>query len=477
MKRKKNKKILRIFKLQLWVTAIFFLVYIGLILIGGKEVLSADLNNKKRVAGATVSAVLRIFGPPEKPLILGSSSCSAKGSSSINLRWNKVVDATSYDIYRDNEELIGGLKDNFFTDESVSDDKSYSYYVKAKGPAGSAVSNSKTFKANVCKPDDIPLAKISVFEGRDVSEINGVPATTNKQPIFYGQTDIPFAIIEIEVHSEVVVYSTVIANANGSWQWSLPVELPCELHTLYMKIIDPISENILSQTSMSFRIIEAGNEEYAEEEYIETVENNKNNDESKKKEIYSRKNISEPVKEMIKKPFDFGISLENKAHIKGVSVAGEAYRGESVKVVIEFDEILVRDLVDINYSLIDSDKKIIEQYSQQFSLNDGLVVEKIIPLSNELKLGKYGLRIKATIKNITVDEEVSFVLKDKPVLKIGAVNYVTYPDLINNLSWLFIVSSVFLLFFSILLFREHYLYKRALFHITDKILKRKGFIN
>lgn len=471
MKNNKKKNIIKILKIQAWITGLFLVAYLLVLSFGESGVFLADLNNKKRVAGAMVSATLRIFGPPEKPIIMGNATCNNEGSSVVNLNWVRVVDATVYDVYRNGELVASGLVDTFFIDRSISNNINYFYYLIAKGPAGEAVSEEVNFLTKNCKPIISPVINVSTFEGKNIS---GMPITNSKRPLFQGQTNMPFATVELEIHSDLVIYATIQANANGYWQWSPSADIPYGSHILYVKVVDNNDPTLFASNFLLFTIIKEI-----------SAENDDESDEDKelrKTEIYPTAQdiiVASSQKDETVKPFELNISLENSVYIKGVSVVGEAYRGEDLKTLIEFDSLnmAVGSLIDINYVLIDSSGNTITQYSQQEILKEGLQVERMIPLPQELKLGRYEIEISATVGNMTVSNKSSFILRDRPLLKIGATTYLTYHDLVGNLSWLFIGSTSFLSFFSIAAMREHYLYKRAVFHITEKFLKRRGFIN
>lgn len=473
MKNNKKKNIIKILKIQAWITGLFLVAYLLVLSFGERGVFLVDLNNKKRVAGAMVSATLRIFGPPEKPIIMGNATCNNEGSSVVSLNWVRVADATAYDVYRDGELVASNLADTFFIDRSISNNINYFYYLIAKGPAGEAVSEEANFLTKNCKPIILPVINFSTFEGKNIS---GMPTTINKRPLVQGQTNMPFSTVELEIHSDLVFYATVQTNANGYWQWSPSADIPYGAHILYAKVIDNNDASLFATNFLFFAIIEAASAEDDDEDEDE------NEKELKKTEIYpTAEDIirASSQKDEAVGPFELNISLEGSVYIKGVSVAGEAYRGENLKTLIEFDslDMAVGGLIDINYVLIDSSGNTITRYSQREILKEGLQVERMIPLPQELKLGRYKIEISATVGNMTVSNESTFILKDRPLLKIGATTYLTYHDLVGNLSWLFIGSTSFLSFFSIAAMREHYLYKRAVFHITEKVLKRRGFIN
>jgi len=476
----KGKKIIKIFKIQFWVTVFIFIAYGAVIVIGGKDVFLSELNNKRSVAGASVSALIRIIGPPKKPLISISTACTAQGNSYVDLIWGSDEDSNEYDIYRGGEELMKALNKSSFKDLNVMNNNTYSYYVVAKGSQGTTISDGVSIKTGECPAPIIPKITAEIISGKNVRAEN-ISEISQRKPFFQGKVNIPYAIINLEIHSSQIIYATVRANINGYWQWSSPVDISYGLHTLYIEAIDPNNPNIVASAVVLFDIIKDEEDDKKETEKKESQvtkfnedgfssENNFIIDSDGKKE----KNIQQTGD----RPLDFDISLENGSYIRGVNMAEEAYRGESIKATVEFIKMILKDKqANVSYSLINQDNKIVGQYFDEVVLSDGLILEKIISLPLDLELGKYKIRVSVTVDNTTVSQEYYFMVKDKPILKVGANMYISYNDFVSNLGWLFIFSTLFLFVFSCLALWEHHLCKQSLFYITEKFLKRSGFIN
>ncbi|MGW8184551.1 MAG: hypothetical protein ACWGHO_00385 [Candidatus Moraniibacteriota bacterium] len=469
MQNKKRKNfIIKILKIQTWITVLFVIAYLITLSLGTRETFFTDLYSKRQVASAVVSATIRIFGPPGKVAVSGNAFCDSNNESAIRLSWPLVTDATSYNIQRRGEELANELLDNFFVDTNVSARNSYLYKVIAKGPAGTSVSETTVVSAKKCALSEKSSINVSIFEGKNISQIKGTPNTKNKKPVFQGQTDIPFAVIETEVHSNNIVYGTTRANINGYWRWSLPVGISKGLHELYIKAVDPNDSDDGTSSYFVFKIVE---------EDVDKVKIDKITD-----IISSEENIIKDVQlkpeVQVEKPFDLNISVEDDANIEKVDIADEVYRGRDMKTTIGFGGALEKNsAIDVTYTLVDSDENVVMQYSKSTIVGENLTVEESIYPSLDLKLGKYKLVVSATVDGITISKESFVILRDLPLVKIGENSYLTYDDLVSNLSWLVIGSMSCLSFFSVASIREIYLYKRAKFHITEKVLKRKGFIN
>ena len=127
MPKTKKNKFGKILKNHFLLTAAIIAFYISLGYVSGWDLLAGDLKNKKQVAGSTVSALMRIIGPPVTPVLNGNSLCSVENEPYIRLNWNADPDADEYDLYRNKELLMTGITDNFFSDPSVSKNKKYTY--------------------------------------------------------------------------------------------------------------------------------------------------------------------------------------------------------------------------------------------------------------------------------------------------------------------------------------------------------------
>jgi hypothetical protein len=460
-----NKKIVsKIFKIQLWITCLIFLAYLIVAFGKGDNFFANDFKNKKEVAGSVVSAMIKIFGIPGQPILSGQAHCDDI-LAYIRLDWPTEEDAITYDVYRNGAVLALDLVDNFYLDGNVQDETSYNYYIIARGPGGQATSQTITVVTQNCNPLINPFVNINVFNGKNIINNDIIIETKNRKPSFGGLTNIENAIIEIEIRGEQIFYTTTNANQNGAWQWLSTINFSKGTYVVYVKAIDPADENIFADYFLSFKI----KEDYQDEEDV-----------SERQEIFlaSLSKEDRKIYDKQKKPFDFDLSLENNVYIKGVNMSEEAYRGESLQVQLEFAEVsMVNKFIEISYSLMDANRNIVAKYSDKVMIKENMIVNKDILLPYNFELGRYGLKIDATVDEVTVSHEGYFELVDRPILKLGAVGYITYADIVSNLGWLAVFSTLFLGFFSILAIWEHHLYKRGMFHITEGILKRRGFID
>lgn len=462
--RKQNKgKMLKFFKIQLWITTLIFLAYLIVAFGQGENFFVNDLKTKKAVAGSVVTAMIRIFGTPNQPVITIQTGCNNQNNSYIRLDWEIEDDATFYDVCRNGSELAINLVDNFYLDNNVLSGNIYQYSVVARGPAGEATSESFSVRAISCgEPILIPFVRINSFLGKAIDNQGEIIKTEKEKIFFGGVTNIENALIKIEIRGERDIYAETWANQNGFWDWESLVNIPQGFYTVYIRAVSQDNPSIEADCFLSFIIRDKETDEEKDEENIPTY---------KAIDDYRK---SYPEKQ---KPFDFDLSMENTIYIKGVSVNEEAYRGENLVVNLEFSDVTLENRpMEVTYILIDPSRKVVSEFTERVVLKKNMILEKNIPLGYEFELGRYNLKINATIDKMTIGHEGFFELKDRPILKIGTGAYITYSDIVNNLGWLAIVSTSFLGFFSILAFWEHHLYERGFFHITEKTLRKRGFI-
>ena len=457
---------LKILKINIWIGVLIFLTYFIAAFGKGGEFFANDFKNKKAVAGSVVTAMIKIFGTPGIPNLSGNYLCSDEGISSIRLNWIGDDNTTQYDVYRDGVILAFDLTENFYVDLNVDNEASYEYHIVARGPGGSTDSEKLSLSTKKCSPKITPFVEITVFDGKNVFSGSPKQRTKNRTPEIIGTTNIKDANIELEIYGEEYIFASTVANTGGTWHWSPINNLKYGNYVIYVKAISPEDSTINVSSLMFFEI------------YQEEKESDKDEEKDKKSKPKITNDFETETRPKIEKPFDFDLSLENTVYIKGVSMNEEAYRGESLLVGLQFSEITLENrYMEISYEVIDSKRDVVARYSDRLLMKKDMLVSKEISLPYEFELGRYQLKINATVDNMTVSHEAYFDLVDRPILKIGAIGYMTYADIVNNLGWLAVLSTVFIGFFSILAIWEHHLYKRGRFHITEITLKRRGLID
>ena len=237
-KNRKKSTLRKITKWHILCTGLVLAAYLALGFWLGPEALREDIKGK--VAGASTVLSLHISGPPSKPEITTSAMCNDE-QSYIGLNWNFTSDTDSYDIYRDGALLVSGITNNYYRDESASYGTIYSYYVIANGPLGNTASDAVSATVGKCI-----IVKVVAVEGMGLV-VGEIPKIKKKDPVFSGITNIPYAAIRVEIHSESLISDLITADENGNWEWKVPEELDYGQHTLYVTAIDA-NDNSLHKT-------------------------------------------------------------------------------------------------------------------------------------------------------------------------------------------------------------------------------------
>ena len=73
---------------------------------------------------------------PSAPSTPTNVTATATGENTIALSWNSVQEATSYNVYRENEKIASGLTSTTYTDENLIPETQYCYKVTAVNAAG-----------------------------------------------------------------------------------------------------------------------------------------------------------------------------------------------------------------------------------------------------------------------------------------------------------------------------------------------------
>lgn len=466
----KSKKILRY---HLFLTVSVTVAYVVLGLAAGSKILINDVKHKARVAGSTVSAMVRVFGAPDKPSVEVEVGCNESEAPYVYLSWDEDEDATAFDIYRGGSELMLDVTDNYYTDENVTIGLDYEYYVVARGPGGTSDA-SETVTANVgsCPISGYEGVAVTIFDGTSVSGWDD-PYSSDRTPTFSGITSIPSADINIYIDDEIEIYATTEANENGSWQWTAPVDLSYGSHILYLVSNDPLNSAISYSGNFSFRT--------TEEEDDDSGGGGSSSRHKKKKKSTKTSTVSAPavstLSRVSEKPFDFEVDLNVPSLVQGVAVGEKAYRGENLEIIANIGEVSeTNDSAEIVYEFFPSGQETSYEFSDLVSLQGGERIKKNFLVPYDWELGKYKLQVSIISNGTVVSRDAYFTLEDRPIIDLGNT-LIMKVELISNLGWLLVLCLIVLLIISGMVIWEHHLANGALFHVTGRFLKGKGYIS
>jgi hypothetical protein len=306
----------------------------------------------------------------------------------------------------------------------------------------------------------VAIVQIISFDGKNVASFAGIPTSKNRRPIFSGTSNIPNAIVSISIHSEMVIYAQIIANANGYWSWTPPTDLPVGTHTRLIAEVDPLMVLKTIPSEFTFIIEEEGEEK----------------DEKKKKETASvvplaqtQPPVSEipPSEKIAEIPFEFSFKTAPQSVFQGKEI-GTFIRIERVDAQYIGREAVVR------YRIFDEKGEQRENILGNIILRSGAIANRNITILTYFKGGSYRIQVEIILDKYNVSQEKSFSVLPLPILKLGGGFLITYPELLSRLGtaslWLLLCLIIWLLLFS----REYWLYLHAWRHITERNLEKIG---
>jgi hypothetical protein len=460
-KRKQPKKRLKkIAKFHAAFSVGLFILYIALSLIYSPEFFLSDVRHKFRaLADDTITIVATVLGPPVKPVVSGEALCE-NGTLSVALDWPDDKNSESFDIDRNSLPLVTGLISTQYSDEAVASSTAYNYIIIARGQMGpgSAASDPITITtpADCGNPLPVPNVYVTAFAGKSVASYNGIPATTERRPIFSGTTNIPNANMYLLIPGDTVISANISANINGYWSWRPPISIPYGTHNLFISVSDPLNPARTDSTTFAFRIREEKEKEKSEAAPIAQPN------------ILPPATSEHPIPgEAAKIPLDFSLTIDPESVFQGKKIATAILIGR-LDSQYEGAEAIVR------YSIFDEKGERKENILADALLHSGGKINRDIAIPTYFKSGRYRIQAEIILDRYNVSREKNFSVMPLPILKLGGGIISTYPEILSRLGtaslWLLICLIIWLILFS----REYWLYLHALRHITERNLARMG---
>lgn len=500
MLKKIKKASWKIMKIHLSFSIFFAILYIALSLIYSQEFLLADIKGKfTALAEETVAITAKVLGPPEKPLVSGSAVCS-NGHLSVDLDWPDDEGSYSFNIEKDGLILVNGLADSQYKDELVETGQIYSYIVTAFGSMnpGNVVSDTVA----VAMPDECEVilpdlvVNIVTLAGKNVLNYEGVPAITSRRPIFTGTTnitnaDIPILIYEsaaisaqntdnangywsgeapvdvnLGVHNVQIIATQTTANANGYWSWEAPVDLNLGAHNVQIIATDPADISRKVSDDLKFKIVKVDNEKNNNNEKNKEISviNSNSQQISEENTAESEETFQEEKKEI---PLSFVLDLDRDEVFQGKDLETSIYINK-LDTDYEGAEVILR------YSVFDEKGENKISFLENSSLNLGRKIDKKINIPGYFKNGRYQIKVEIIFDKYNISRDVFFNLLERPVLKLGGGIIMTYSEILSNIGSIASLLILLLLLWLILFLIERSLYLHALRHITEINLRKIG---
>ena len=462
MKNKAKKQGLKkIVRLHSIFTMIVLGLYLTLASVYGFAFIFSDMHDKfTALADSTLMITAKVLGAPVKPVVSGSAVC-ANGKLSIDLDWADDENSETFAIERDGATLVTGLVDSKYSDSVVSLNTTYNYVVTANGimDPGQATSESiSVITMEECKvPLPPPAVGVTAFNDKSIFSYKGVPTTTLRRPAFSGTTNIPNAVIKIELHSDLIITAQLSANAGGYWEWSPLVDIPTGAHQLSITAQDPL--DVLREATTSF--------DFVVEKKSEN-EDKKHNDNKDSHSSYSNNGRNNNIgnKEQ-KNPFAFTLNLQNNS----------IFQGDDLLATMGIQNLRSEYFgteANVEYRIFNNKGVKVFEYAKKIVLTKDAAIEQNIQVPKYLQDGQYKLQVNIASDKYNISQEKDFTVLPVPFLNLGGGTVMTYPDFLSRLGMisLWLVGS--LIVWLLVFMREYWLYLHAWRHISERSLDRLG---
>jgi hypothetical protein len=485
MKRKLPKKnIKKIAKVHAIFSFAIFAFYIALSSIYSPEFLLSDVRSKFSAIAETINVVAKVLAPPIVPIVSVTPTCN-NGDLFNTINWPFDENSTSFSIDRDGIPLITGITSNYYKDNVISLDTSYTYIVTAFGPMGPGMATSLPITITsladcvYIAPLPAPTLTIDILKIPGQFDLDYPNEVFSTRPTFFGSVNMPNAIIKLAVHSSLIVLGETTVNAAGYWTWTSPVDITEGPHTLFVIATDPNDSTRTISSSFDFEV----ESDDAHDQAMESDNNNDSKKDSKKnkttpiiqksKPIENNNNQNIPKENTInptETPFDFSLSLKD----------ANVQQGKDAFLTVKIEKLsksYLNQAAIFNYKLFDKQNNEVFSTSEKNVLSVNAIISKNITIAKYLKPGAYQLQVEIVTENYSYSKRINLNVTSSPAINLGGGFAVTYPELLSQLGtislWLLLLLLIWLFLFS----REYWLYLHALRHITEKNLQKLGLIS
>jgi fibronectin type 3 domain-containing protein len=419
--------------------------------------------------------VLDCGEPPPPPVLTATPVCVGEAPY-INLSWTSDPQMNYFDLDRNGSLLAGNLTDTEYEDGAVTALTSYIYFVTAFTSQGQVISNTATATALDCRvpppppPPTGPTCVITKFQNINLAGYTGTPSTKERNPKFFGTTNMANAIIEIVVTGKTSVVATTSASQNGYWTWKPQNKLNYGTHTIWVTAIDPNDSTRRKTTSLKFKV---KREEEEDEEEAEAPAPGITVPSTPVAPVPNPPAVPEepaPVPSTEASSLNLSVQVEN---LDGVAFAG---RKLVVETKIDITGEAAKQESELQYWIVNSNDEEVFRDSDKIFINGDMTIGKDLVLPGLLKPGEYKILVDVVYKDTRFIAEDTFTLKEIPLMSLGAGITLTAGQIMRNLFWVILWLLILLLIFLTLLAIEHWTSQRAIIQITEETFRDKGLI-
>jgi hypothetical protein len=450
---------------------VFFYILTGSFLDSG--FLKRDLAEKYgRVAGATSTVLsVKFVGPPNPPVLTATPIC-LNYVSYVNLSWTTDDQMDYFDISRDGSPLVSGITQDFYNDYAIDILTDYVYEVTTFNIAGQATSNFASATTLDCgtPPLPDPVCEVTRFDTINLAGFVGVPATKNRSPVFYGTSNIEYAIIDVIVGGATSVLAVTSTNDNGYWTWSPITPFNYGEHTIWATVIDPNDSARRVTNSLNFKI----------ETAPVTDDDDDDDDDAASDENADKK--EEPIWVPVVPPRPVELSPE-KDPIAQLSMEIKnpekiAYPGKNLSVETKLEVMgdATGEESELYYFIVDDKYREVFRDFDKVTIDGDKLIVRELEIPGLLKPGKYKLLTSVRYRGTIITVEDDFTLKEIPLVSLGGGVTITTGQVMRNLLWVIIWCSLTLLVFLGLLSIEYWISRNAIIEITEEMLSGQRLI-
>jgi hypothetical protein len=254
----------------------------------------------------------------------------------------------------------------------------------------------------------------------------------NAQPVFSGHTDIPDALVKLQLHSSKVIQSTTTADSQGNWSWQSPAPILQGQHTLYIQVQDPNNPKNQAATAYNF-YVDFGSSAPAQPIESTTGENG------------NMANASNPLANGSQLP-EIIIELQQQAAVQ----AGSQF---SIHMqFLNFGTTSQTQPVALNYTIQDPSGNILLSSPETLNIAGQGIFSKIFTVAPNVAEGQYLLVVTAQTGAILTSASQAFAIGSSPSPVLSTQSPPPNPP---SPAILIVISGVMLVLFLFIVFGEY----------------------
>jgi hypothetical protein len=295
-------------------------------------------------------------------------------------------------------------------------------------PPAQAVGDIKPY-ADVSLPTDEEAPRLMVTVG---GQKKALPTFSIQRPTFHGHTNIPSAIILLEIHSSVIIRGGVYADQDGNWAWTPADPVSPGGHTLTVTAQSSVIPELSSTASFEFFI------QLPSGQHVETPQ-------SYRPPAIAPTGLLFDV--LVKIPVQFKTIAPGDQLVAAISL-------------INFGSVGHPQDVAVQYTIEDSSGKVVLQSSETVAVATRLSLVKTFSINPSFQEGVYQLTVKVPSQEIIAASSDTFEIKGSRIATVGSTRKVDFTIFFQTLlAMLFLFGLMAYLEFNKIAVLSHFIKK------------------